>query len=223
MKEMWHHGTETKSPPQNTVAGQCQDLGAWTSFLSCPGTRTLSPLLLLSGSLILRTRSEELQLLLLLRGSLWPEMFTHVAPLPTTQWDMMSLQVFSICRQRQITCCYITDWTAACLKVETLRPHQSSYLLSTNTTFLRGWWFLFQPEHKMMKHRNCFILNVSSGFWWLVCTLLEWKYWSSNLCFLISFACLYICYVWILFTCHSMRYVPCFCVTQKPIVSEEKQ
>lgn len=174
MKEMWHHGLETKSPPQKHGDWSVPGFGAWTSFLSCPGMRTLSPLLL-SGSLILRTQSEELQLLLL-RGSSRLEMFMHVAPLPTTQSDMMSLQVFSICRQRQITCCCITVWTAACFNVETLRSHQSSYLSSTNTTFLRGWWVLFQPEHKMMKHINCFILNVSSGFWWLVCTLLEWKY-----------------------------------------------
>lgn len=46
----------------------------WTSFLSCPDTRTLRPLLLLSGSLLLKTKFEELQLL---HGSLWPETFPN--------------------------------------------------------------------------------------------------------------------------------------------------
>ncbi len=90
----------------------------WTSFLRSPDKRIrhpLLPLLLLPGSLLLRTELEGLQLLL--QGSLWAENFKQVPTLPAPQSAMMSLQVFSICRQRQNTRCYITNWTATCSKV----------------------------------------------------------------------------------------------------------
>lgn len=167
-----HHGSETASHPPNTrISGDgdwsVPGFGEWTSFLSWIGTQTLRPLLLLSGSLILKTQFEELQLLL--QGSLWPETFEHVAPLPNPH------QLRCHCR---CSLSAVRDKShAVTLQIglqHALRLKPSGHIGAARTNY---WLFvmhyhyfpervavLVQPEHKKMKHMSCFILNVNTSF-----------------------------------------------------------
>lgn len=166
----------------------------WTSFLSWIGTQTLRPLLLLSGFLILKTQFEELQLLL--QGSLWPETFEHVAPLPNPNqlWCHCRCSLSAVKDKSHAVTLQIGLQHALRLKplghIGAARTNYWLFVMHYYHYFPERVAVLVQPEHKKVKHINCFILNVNTSFfsgWFALCwcenataDLLTFDFWLAE-------------------------------------------